>query len=86
VKLEDIDDDEEEDEDERSIVVRLENDAKLIQASGGHLDQGLHPPQLVAEALRLSPPLDEDQRRLLPLDEIQDPPQAGGGLRRGAEV
>jgi hypothetical protein len=32
VKLEDIDDDEEE---ERSIVVKLENDAKLIHASGG---------------------------------------------------
>jgi len=44
VKLEDIEDDEEEDEedikdedeeDDRSIVVRLENEAKLIQASGG---------------------------------------------------
>ena len=43
MKLEDIDDEEEEEdeikaedeEDERSIVVKLENDAKLIQASGG---------------------------------------------------
>jgi hypothetical protein len=41
VKLEDIEDEEDEDikdeddEEERSIVVKLENDAKLIQASGG---------------------------------------------------
>ncbi len=42
MKLDDIEDDEDEEdikdddeEDERSIVVRLENDAKLIQASGG---------------------------------------------------
>jgi len=42
VKLEDIEDEEddedirdEDDEDERSIVVKLEKDAKLIQASGG---------------------------------------------------
>ena len=41
MKLEDMEDEEEDedikedDEDERSIVVMLENDAKLIQASGG---------------------------------------------------
>ncbi len=34
MKLEDIDEEDEEEE-ERSIVVKLEKDAKLIQASGG---------------------------------------------------